>query len=179
MATDVWQTSALCDEFHLCDSKSWAEWEDAAELSEVSFSETSTTEVCISNTIKPARTSAVTTANQISPTVSMVTVALDCYCSNSTTGNSLQPWSLGGKNTSEQERSSRAVKRPSIEMLEYLQHVSLHVPPWEVFYSIACGEFSLSQSKFNSNPAFEKETMYSSNLKSPVAHVRLWTQMVT
>lgn len=27
----------------------------------------------------------------------MVTVALDCYCSNSTTGNSLQPWSLGGK----------------------------------------------------------------------------------
>lgn len=30
-------------------------------------------------------------------TVSMVTVALDCYCSNSTTGNSLQPWSLGGK----------------------------------------------------------------------------------
>ena len=29
--------------------------------------------------------------------VSMVTVALDCYCSNSTTGNSLQPWSLRGR----------------------------------------------------------------------------------
>ena len=61
------------------------------------LSEPSTTEVCITNIIKPARTSAVTAANHISPTVSMVTVALDCYCSNSTTGNSLQPWSLGGK----------------------------------------------------------------------------------
>lgn len=29
------------------------------------------------------------------PAVSMVTVALDCYSSNSTHGNSLQPWSLG------------------------------------------------------------------------------------
>lgn len=52
---------------------------------------------CITNIIKPPRTSALTTANHISPAVSMVTVALDCYCSNSTTGNSLQPWSLGGK----------------------------------------------------------------------------------
>ncbi|KAI9526816.1 hypothetical protein NQZ68_035566 [Dissostichus eleginoides] len=57
----------------------------------------STTEGCITNIIKPTRTSVSTTANHISPAVSMVTVALDCYCSNSTTGNSLQPWSLGGK----------------------------------------------------------------------------------
>ena len=35
-------------------------------------------------------------ANRISAAVSMVTVALDCYCSNRSTGNSLQPWSLGG-----------------------------------------------------------------------------------
>lgn len=43
--------------------------------------------------------SAVSTANTISShfPVSMVTVALDCYCSNSISGNSLQPWSLGGR----------------------------------------------------------------------------------
>lgn len=37
-----------------------------------------------------------------SPTaVAMATVALDCYCSNSTSGNSLQPWSLGGRHYSD------------------------------------------------------------------------------
>lgn len=36
--------------------------------------------------------------------VTMATVALDCYCSNSTIGNSLQPWSLGGRNYSDTVR---------------------------------------------------------------------------
>lgn len=67
MATDAWQTSALCDKFHLCDSKCSAEWEDAAVLYEVSFSETSTSEGCISNIIQPPKTSAVTTTNHFSP----------------------------------------------------------------------------------------------------------------
>lgn len=97
MATDVWQNSARYDKIHLCNCKSSDEWEDAVVLYEVSFSEASTSESCISNIIKPLRTSVLTTANHIPPAVSMVTVALDCYCSNSTTGNSLQPWSLGGK----------------------------------------------------------------------------------
>lgn len=47
MATDVWQTSALCDHIHLDDGESEAEWEDAAAavLYEVFlFLEPSTTE---------------------------------------------------------------------------------------------------------------------------------------
>ncbi|KAF0030006.1 hypothetical protein F2P81_016737 [Scophthalmus maximus] len=81
----------LPDEFWvltLFGGESYDEWEAAAVLCEVFLLELSTTEGCTTSIIKPRRTSAVTTANRTPPAVSMVTVALDCYCSNSTTGSS-------------------------------------------------------------------------------------------
>lgn len=89
MATDAWQTSACV----------WPFSRAGRRCSTVPPhpTPTSVTEGCFSNTIKRPPTSVPTTANHISAAVSMVTVALDCYCSNCTSGNSLQPWSLGGK----------------------------------------------------------------------------------
>lgn len=109
MATDVWQVSSRRWDLRekkkekekkgkilLGDSESWDEWEDAAAAS-VLCEVSCISEGCIAGIIKPQRTSPLAAANRAPPAVSMVTVALDCYYSNSTTGNSLQPWSLGGK----------------------------------------------------------------------------------